>query len=221
MTSHFTAVETAAKKWFNDRILTDTESQIASMITKLSAAEKELIAKEKGKDAKKHADKAKADSEKLDKEIVKAQAAAETAKKDVEAKEKALKAARDAYNKVNKEFKSKSDELSALGKQIAGEKDAKKKAALQKTKDLLVKEVDKLNVQKSAAEKDRVAAYEAREDAKEVKLNKEKAVGLKRREKWLLRSVELRDVIDGLEKDKKIVADFKVAATKIKMPKVV
>ncbi|KAJ4984185.1 hypothetical protein SVAN01_10293 [Stagonosporopsis vannaccii] len=221
MTSHFTAVEKAAKQWFSDRIVKDTEKQIAAMISTLEKTEKELMAKEKGQDAQKHAEKAKVESERIEKEIVKAQAAVDSAERDVKAKEKDLKDKRDEYNKINREFRRKSEELAALEKQIAKERDQKNKAELENTRGALAKEVEKLEDQKNKAENDRTDAETARDNAKAQKLSKDKAVGLKKREKWLLRSVELRDVINGLEKDKKAVADFKDAGAQIKMPSIV
>lgn len=51
----------------------------------------------------------------------------------------------------------------------------------------------------------------ARGRAREDKPNRDKVIGLKQREKWSLRSSELKDVIDNLEANKKVVAVFKAA----------
>jgi hypothetical protein len=75
--------------------------------------------------------------------------------------------------------------------------------------------------EKAKTDKDKTDAESNRGASREEKLVKEKAVGLKQCEKWSLRSKELKDVIDNLEADKKIVAALKTAGASIKMPAVV
>ena len=78
-----------------------------------------------------------------------------------------------------------------------------------------------MEMEKRTTDKDKDNAGSSRGLAREEKLAKEKVVGLKQRAKWSLRSKELKDVIDNLEADKKIVAAFKIAGASMKMPAVV
>lgn len=221
MKAYVDGVEKKAKDWFSDYIVKDTEGQINDMIKKLQALEKDLNAKETGKDKAAHEKKAKAASDKLDAEIKTAKAAVEAQEKVVKTREAELKIKRDASTKKNAEFRKNTDELSAIVKQIAKEKDATKKATLTKTKDALEKDNAKLDTERITTDKDKMDAKRKRDAAKRESLAKEKAVGLKQRAKWLLRSKELKDVIDNLEEDKKIVAAFKTAGASMTMPAVV
>jgi hypothetical protein len=130
-------------------------------------------------------------------------------------------AKRDASTKKNAELRKKSEELNAIVKQIAKEKGATKKATLTKTKDALEKDKAKLETEKITTDTDKTDAEKKRNAAREEKLAKEKVVGLKQRAKWSLRSKELKDVIDNLEADKKIVVAFEIAGASMKMPAVV
>jgi putative ABC transport system ATP-binding protein len=221
MKAHMDGVEKKAKAWFSDRIVKETEGQINDMIKKLQALEKDLKAKEIGKDKATHEKTAKAASDKLDVEIKTAKAAVEAQEKVVKTRETELKIKRDASTKKNAELRKKSDELNAIVKQVAKEKDATKKATLTKTKDALEKDKARLEMEKRTTDKDKDNAGSSRGLAREEKLAKEKVVGLKQRAKWSLRSKELKDVIDNLEADKKIVAAFKIAGASMKMPAVV
>jgi hypothetical protein len=221
MKTHVDGVEKKAKAWVSDRIVKETEGQINDMIKKLQALEKDLKAKETGKDKDTHEKTANAASVKLDGEIKTAKAAVEAQEKVVKTREAELKTKRDAATKKNAELRKKTEELSAIVKQIAKEKDATKKATLTKTKDTLEKDKDKLETEKITTDKNKTDAEAKRAAAREEKLAKEKVVGLKQRAKWSLRSKELNDVIDNLEADKKIVAAFKTAGASMKMPAVV
>jgi hypothetical protein len=97
----------------------------------------------------------------------------------------------------------------------------KKKADLTKTKDALGKDKTKLESEKANTYKDKTDAESKRGTAREEKLAKEKAVGLQQHEKRSLRSKELKDVIDNLEADKKVVAVFKTVGASMKVPAVV
>lgn len=221
MKTHMEGVEKKAKAWFSDRIVKETEGQINDMIKKLQALEKDLKEKEIGKDKAAHEKTAKAASDKLDAEIKTAKAAVEAQEKVVKTRETELKAKRDAATKKNTELRKKSDELNAIVKQIAKEKDATKKATLTKSKDTLEKDKAKLETEQMTTNNEKNDAETNRGLAKEDKLAKEKVVGLKQRAKWSLRSKELKDVIDNLEEDKKIVAAFKTAGASTTMPAVV
>ena len=220
MKTHMDGVEKKAKTWFSDRIVKETEGQLDAEIKKLQADLKVLIAKEKGKDANKHEIAAKAAWDKLEVEVKTAKTAVEAQEKIVKASEAALKTKRDAATKKNAELRKKTDEINATNKQIAKEKDAAKKAALTKTKDALEKDKTKLEAEKVVTDKEKDKAETERAAAREEKLAREKKVGLKQRQKWMLRSKELKDVIDNLEADKKVVAAFKAAGAKMKMPAV-
>ncbi|XPS98960.1 hypothetical protein M3J09_008147 [Ascochyta lentis] len=220
MKTHLAGVEKKAKEWFSDRIVKETEGQINDMIKKLQTLEKDLKEKETGKDNAAHEKKAKVASDKLDAEIKTAKAAVEAQEKVVKTREAELKTKRDAATKKNAELRRKSDEFNAIVKQITKEKDAKKKADLTKTKDALEKDKTKLESEKVKTDKNKTDAESNRGAAREEKLVNEKAVGLKQREKWSLRSKELKDVINNLEADKKVLAAFKTAGASIKMPAV-
>lgn len=79
----------------------------------------------------------------------------------------------------------------------------------------------KVESEKKRALKEKNKAEVTRARARDDKVNKEMVVGLKQREKYMLRSLELRDVIDHLEADKKTVAAFKAAGASMKVPKLV
>jgi hypothetical protein len=87
MKTHLAGVEEEAKEWFSDRIIKETEGQINDVTKKLQTLEKDLKAKETGKDKAAHKKKTKAASDKLNAET-------KTAKVAVEAREKTSKDAR-------------------------------------------------------------------------------------------------------------------------------
>ena len=211
MKAHLAEVKTKAKTWIEDRIDKDTTKRLADEIATLKKKEADLKKEETGKNKDTHDKTAKATSDKLDVEIKTAKTAVTAQEKVVNTKQTELEVKRGAFSKKKAELKKKDGELTTLAKTIAKEKDATKLAALDKQKKTLEQEKTQLEVEKNTAEQYKKTAETARDSARKDLLTKQKAVGLKEREKWSLRSVWLGQVIDGLEKDQAIVKKFKAA----------
>jgi hypothetical protein len=86
-----------------------------------------------------------------------------------------------------------------------------KHAALDQQKKTLEAERSQLEVEKNTAENHKKLAETACDNARKEMMKRQKAVGENEREKFSPRSVWLSQIIDGLEKDQKIVAKFKAA----------
>jgi chromosome segregation ATPase len=222
---HLTDVENAAKDWLKDRIEKDTEKKTASMITTLEELEADLKKKETSKDKATHEKKAKEASDKLDKEIEAAKdvlANQETVYKNAKAD---LDAKRAVSAKKKDELDDQNNRLTAIVKQITAEKSKKNKNNKKKLADLntekrkLEGQIAKIKTEKSTADNARLKADRDRKKAQGDVPIAEKALGLKQRAKWSIRSEWLAKVIADLKKDQAVVAKFKKAAAMAIMPK--
>jgi hypothetical protein len=136
----------------------------------------------------------------------------------IKSKEADLKAKRAVYNTNNAGLRKKNDEIDVMVKNIANEKHATGKAALQQQLEAFEATRAKLEIERKTAETAKELADSARAQARDDKLEKQKIVSLKQRERWSLRSVWLRDIIKFLEEDQKKVAAFKKAGAAVKIP---
>ncbi|KAG9201759.1 hypothetical protein G6514_005375 [Epicoccum nigrum] len=221
MKGRMLTLEDHAQKWIKKAIETETEVPLTNMITALKKKEADLIKEETGPGKGPHETKAKLASDNLDKEIKAAETAVTAQENDLKSKNAVLKTKRTVFNKAEKDLKDKTKELDKIKKDIAKEKDATKLANLNKEKTTIEQRESQLEVEKNTAENNKKVAEKERDAAKKDVVKKEKLLGLKRREKFSLRSEWLKQVIDGLEKDKKIVAAYKAAGAAAKFPSAV
>jgi chromosome segregation ATPase len=220
--NHLTDVETTAKKWLKKRIEEDTEKQIANKITTLEKLEADLKKKETSKDKATHEKKTKEASDKLDKEIEAAEDALANQKTVYENAKADLDAKRAVSAKKKDELKDQNKKLTAIVKQIAAKKnqtDKKKLADLNTEKTKLEDQIAKIKTEQITADNAKLQADRDRKKAQGDVPIAEKALGLKQREKWSIRSVLLAEVIADLKKDQVVVAKFKQAAAMATMPK--
>jgi hypothetical protein len=221
MKGRMLTLEDHAQKWIKKAIETETEVPLTNMITALKKKEADLIKEETGPGKGPHETKAKLASDNLDNEIKAAETAVTAQENDLKSKNAVLKTKRTVFNKAEKDLKDKTKELDKIKNDIAKEKDATKLANLKKEKTTIEQRESQLEVEKNTAENNKKVAEKERDAAKKEVVKKEKVVGLKRREKFSLRSEWLKQVIDGLEKDKKIVAAYKAAGAAAKFPSAV
>ncbi|KAJ4335450.1 hypothetical protein N0V87_006108 [Didymella glomerata] len=162
MKSHLLDIETKAKAGIKARTETDTESQLTKMMADLKTKEADLRKKETGKDKVNLDHKAKENI--------------------IKSKEADLKAKRAVYNTNNAGLRKKNDEIDVMVKNIANEKHATGKAALQQQLEAFEATRAKLEIERKTAETAKELADSARAQARDDKLEKQKIVSLKQRE---------------------------------------
>jgi hypothetical protein len=100
----------------------------------------------------------------------------------IKSKEADLKAKRAVYNTNNAGLRKKNDEIDVMVKNIANEKHATGKAALQQQLEAFEATRAKLEIERKTAETAKELADSARAQARDDKLEKQKIVSLKQRE---------------------------------------